>query len=213
MNEPSQNTASACLISLSLAVQAGHRLKEQDNGRLSLSNLRHAQSALKPGLQGFIPQVGQVINVADNVFAGRAISGRVVSHNAQSITLDRMAGKVGDSISIGTQTAKITRVDGQVITTDKALNINDDAVWAIISDDLHLMQFRILTIAQNDDATFSITALQYEPMKYDAIDSGAVITPKPITALTATPVTAPSSVTISQSVRTHQNQVCHNHDD
>ena len=162
--------------------------------------------SFKTGLQGFIPQVGQVINVADNVFAGRAISGRVVSHNAQSITLDRQAGKVGDSISIGTQTAKITAVNGTVITTDKALSINDDAVWAIVSDDLKLMQFRILTIAQNDDATFSITALQYEPQKYDAIDSGAVITPKPITALTATPIAAPTSVTISQSVRTHQNQ-------
>ena len=162
--------------------------------------------SFKTGLQGFIPQVGQVINIADNVFAGRAISGRVVSHNAQSITLDRIAGKVGDSISIGTQTAKITRVDGQVITTDKALDITDDAVWAIVSDDLHLMQFRILSIAQNDDATFSITALQYEPQKYDAIDSGAVITPKPITALTATPIAAPTSVTISQSVRTHQSQ-------
>ena len=162
--------------------------------------------SFKTGLQGFIPQVGQIINIADNVFAGRAISGRVVSHNAQTVTLDRTAGKVGDSIVIGKETAKITRVDGQVITTDKALDITDDAVWAIVSDDLRLMQFRILTIAQNDDATFSITALQYEPQKYDAIDSGAVITPKPITALTATPVTAPSSVTISQSVRTHQNQ-------
>ncbi|OOS24222.1 TipJ family phage tail tip protein [Moraxella pluranimalium] len=162
--------------------------------------------SFKTGLQGFIPQVGQIINIADNVFAGRAISGRVVSHNAQTVTLDRTAGKVGDSIVIGKETAKITRVDGQVITTDKALTINDDAVWAVISDDLKLMQFRILTIAQNDDVTFSITALQYERQKYDAIDYGAQIAPAPITALTATPVTAPSSVTISQSVRTHQNQ-------
>ena len=162
--------------------------------------------SFKTGLQGFIPQVGQIINIADNVFAGRAISGRVVSHNAQTVTLDRMAGKVGDSIVIGKETAKITRVDGQVITTDKALTINDDAVWAVISDDLKLMQFRILTIAQNDDATFSITALQYERQKYDAIDYGAQITPAPITALKATPIQAPASVTISQSIRTHQNQ-------
>ncbi|TWV81501.1 host specificity protein J, partial [Moraxella sp. VT-16-12] len=167
--------------------------------------------SFKTGLMGFIPQVGQVINIADDIFAGRAISGRIVSTNAQAkqLTLDRQAGKVGDTITLNTaeqvQTAKIVAVNNTVLTLDKAIGQTDD-VWAIISDDLKLMQFRILSIAQNDDATFDITALQYARQKYDVVDSGANIIQEPLTVLKATPITAPNSVTLMANTRTHQGQ-------
>ncbi|AWY19969.1 host specificity protein J [Moraxella bovis] len=144
----------------------------------------------KTGLMGFIPQVGQIINIADNLFAGRAISGRILSVNDTQITLDRTAGKVGDTLTINTdgtvKTAKIVSVHGDTLTLDTAVGQADD-VWAIISDDLKLMQFRVLSIVQNNDATFDITALQYERQKYDVVDNGAVVTPQPYTVLKATP--------------------------
>lgn len=167
--------------------------------------------SFKTGLQGFIPQVGQVINIADDIFVGRAISGRIISANAQAkqLTLDRQAGKVGDTITLNTagqvQTAKIVAVNNTVLTLDKAVGQTDD-VWAIISDDLKLMQFRILSIAQNDDATFDITALQYARQKYDVVDTGANIIQEPLTILKATPITAPNSVTLMANTRTHQGQ-------
>lgn len=163
----------------------------------------------KTGLMGFIPQVGQVINIADNLFAGRAVSGRILSVNDTQITLDRTAGKVGDTLTINTdgtiKTAKITAVRGDTVTLDRAIGQADD-VWAIISDDLVLMQFRVLSIAQNDDATFDITALQYDRQKYDVVDNGAVVTPQPYTVLKATPIHAPKTVTITANTRTHQGQ-------
>ena len=165
--------------------------------------------SFKTGLMGFIPQVGQIINIADNVFAGRAVSGRILSANARQITLDRTAGKIGDTLSINTdgvvKTAKITSVRGDTLTLDKAIG-NADDVWAIVADDLKLMQFRVLTIAQNDDATFDITALQYDRQKYDVVDNGASITQQPYTVLKATPIAAPKSVTITANTRTHQGQ-------
>lgn len=163
----------------------------------------------KTGLMGFIPQVGQVINIADNLFAGRAVSGRILSVNDTQLTLDRTAGKVGDTLTINTdgtiKTAKIVSVHGDTLTVDTAVGQADD-VWAIISDDLVLMQFRVLSIAQNDDATFDITALQYERQKYDVVDNGAVVTPQPYTVLKATPIHAPKTVTITANTRTHQGQ-------
>ncbi|UZA10061.1 TipJ family phage tail tip protein [Moraxella bovis] len=163
----------------------------------------------KTGLMGFIPQVGQIINIADNLFAGRAVSGRILSVNDTQITLDRTAGKVGDTLTINTdgtvKTAKIVSVHGDTLTVDTAVGQADD-VWAIISDDLKLMQFRVLSIAQNDDATFDITALQYEHQKYDVVDNGAVVTPQPYTVLKATPIHAPKTVTITANTRTHQGQ-------
>ena len=177
---------------------------------LKSEQLETQQVSFKTGLQGFIPQVGEIINIADPIFAGRAISGRIVSVDDKRITLDRpISAKVGDTLTVnhdGVHTAKITAVYDNVVITDTALDVAVDDVWAIISDDLQLMQFRVLSITQGDDATFSITALQYERQKYQAVDSGAIIMPTPYTVLNATPIQAPASVILTASTRTHQGQ-------
>ncbi|WP_019519860.1 TipJ family phage tail tip protein, partial [Faucicola boevrei] len=178
---------------------------------LKSEQLETRSVTFKTGLQGFIPQVGQVINIADNVFAGRAISGRIVSVNGKQITLDRVAGKVGDILTIATAdgvlSTKITAINDKIVTVNQALNVANESIWAIVADDLKLMQFRVLTIEQHDDATFSIHALQYEPQKFDAVDNGVHITPQPYSVLKATPITAPNSVTLTSSNRTVQGQV------
>ncbi|WII96005.1 phage tail protein [Moraxella haemolytica] len=178
---------------------------------LKAEQLETQTVSFKTGLMGFIPQVGQVINIADNVFAGRAISGKIVAvaDNQKIITLDRAAGKVGDIITLNTlgqiATATITAVHGETLTLDKAMGEIGD-VWAIISDDLKLMQFRVLTIAQNDDATFDITALEYNRQKYQAVDNGAIVTQEPFTVLKVATISAPKSVSLTASTRTVQGQ-------
>lgn len=176
---------------------------------LKSEQLETRSVTFKTGLQGFIPQVGQVINIADNVFAGRAISGRIIAVNGKQITLDRPAGKVGDTFTAnhdGIKTAKIILVKNSTITLDKSLDLGTSDVWAIISDDLKLMQFKVLAVKQNDDSTFEINALQHEPQKYQAIDSGANITQATLSVLQATLIEPPSSVTLTSQNRTHQGQ-------
>ena len=177
---------------------------------LKSEQLETQQVSFKTGLQGFIPQVGEIINIADPIFAGRAISGRIMSVDDKRITLDRpISAKAGDTLTVnhdGVHTAKITAVHDNAVITDTVLDVAVDDVWAIISDDLQLMQFRVLSITQGDDATFSITALQYERQKYQAVDSGAIIMPTPYTVLNATPIQAPASVILTASTRTHQGQ-------
>lgn len=176
---------------------------------LKSEQLETRSVTFKTGLQGFIPQVGQVINIADNVFAGRAISGRIVAIDGKQITLDRPAGKVGDTFTAnhdGIKTAKIVLVKNSTITLDKSLDLAISDVWAIISDDLKLMQFKVLAVKQNDDNVFEINALQHEPQKYQAIDSGANITQATLSVLQATLIEPPSSVTLTSQNRTHQGQ-------
>lgn len=177
---------------------------------LKAEQLETQTVSFKTGLMGFIPQVGQVINIADNVFAGRAISGKITAVNQRQITIDRSAGKIGDTITINTkdgiQQAKIVEVNDQVLTINKALNVSADDIWAIIADDLKLKQFRILTIAQNDDATFDITALEYNRQKYQAVDNGAIVTQEPFTVIKVATISAPKSVTLTAHTRTHQTQ-------
>lgn len=176
---------------------------------LKSEQLETRSVTFKTGLQGFIPQVGQVINIADNVFAGRAISGRIVAVNGKQVTLDRPTGKVGDTFTAnhdGIKTAKIVLVKNSTITLDKSLDLAISDVWAIISDDLKLMQFKVLAVKQNDDNIFEINALQHEPQKYQAIDSGANITQATLSVLQATLIEPPSSVTLTSQNRTHQGQ-------
>ena len=176
---------------------------------LKSEQLETRSVTFKTGLQGFIPQVGQVINIADNVFAGRAISGRIIAVNGKQITLDRPAGKVGDTFTAnhdGIKTAKIILAKNSTITLDKSLDLAISDVWAIISDDLKLMQFKVLAVKQNDDNVFEINALQHEPQKYQAIDSGANITQATLSVLQATLIEPPSSVTLTSQNRTYQGQ-------
>ncbi|WP_432481683.1 TipJ family phage tail tip protein [Moraxella sp. ZY200743] len=179
---------------------------------LKAEQLETQTVSFKTGLMGFIPQVGQVINIADNVFAGRAISGKIValSTDKRQITLDRAAGKVGDMLTVngtdGVQSAKIVSVRDTILTLDKPINAQSKHIWAVISDDLKLKQFRILTIAQNDDATFDITALEYNRQKYQAVDNGAIVTQEPFTVLKVATISAPKSVSLTASTRTVQGQ-------
>lgn len=179
---------------------------------LKAEQLETQTVSFKTGLVGFIPQVGQVINIADNVFAGRAISGKIVAvaDNQKTITLDRVAGKVGDMLTVngtdGVQSAKIVSVRDTILTLDKPINAQSENIWAIIADDLKLKQFRILTIAQNDDATFDITALEYNRQKYQAVDNGAIVTQEPFTVLKVATISAPKSVSLTASTRTVQGQ-------
>ena len=174
---------------------------------LNSEQLETQTVSFKTGLQGFIPSVGQVINIADNVRAGRAITGKIQAINNRQITLDRTAGKVSDTFTDENgNTAKITNVKGNIITLDKTPTAKTGEIWAIKADDLHLAQFRIISISHNDDDTFGITALQYEPTKYRLTDTGVRLTPKPISVIKPTVLSAPQSVEINQSNRVLQGQ-------
>ena len=168
----------------------------------------------KTGLDGFIPTVGSVINVSDEVLAGRANGGRVsaVSTDLLTITVDRdVVVSVGDTLIVNADNGKAQRrivsaVNGRNVTVSVAFDgVSSQNVWAVDSSDLKTMQFRVLSIKQ-DDVTFSITALQHEPQKYDAIDYGAIVEPTAISITKPNIIDAPKNVTISQRNRVEQGQ-------
>lgn len=161
----------------------------------------------RAGLDGFIPQVGQVINIADDVFAGRAIGGRIVAVDGDTITLDKTAGKVGDTLVVNgsdgvSLSAKIIRVAGNTVRTATSLQVSAEAVWAVVADDLKLMQFRVISVKQNDDNTFDVQGLQYEPTKFD--DSGVYIPSSPYSVIEPNIIAQPTNIQLQAHSRTHQ---------
>lgn len=168
----------------------------------------------KTGLDGFIPTVGSIINVSDEVLAGRANGGRVsaVSANLSTITLDRdVVVSVGDTLIVNADNGKAQRrivsaVNGRNVTVSVAFSgVSSQNVWAVDSSDLKTMRFRVLSIKQ-DDVTFTITALQHEPQKYDAIDYGAIVEPTAISIIKPNVIDAPKNIVITQRNRVEQGQ-------
>ncbi|OEH66744.1 MAG: hypothetical protein BAX61_13135, partial [Psychrobacter sp. B29-1] len=182
---------------------------------LKTEQLETRQVSFGVGLDGFIPQVGNIINVSDELFAGRANGGRVstVNDTQRIIELDReVVAAAGDVLIINSGSGKserrnISHVNGNRITVTAGFTgAEPEHVWAIETADLKLMRFRVMSITKSDETTFAITAIQHEPQKYDAIDFGTDVKPTDITIVNPETVDAPASVTITSRHRVVQGQ-------
>ncbi len=170
--------------------------------------------SFKVGLDGYIPQPGRVIEIADELFAGRANGGRVskVSADRKIITIDRdeVVCRAGDRLVVNGEDGKsqartVSSVSGRNITVTTAFDsIAPENVWVVDAQDLKTMKFRVMSITQDDKHQFSITGLQYESAKYDAIDFGAFIDERPISIINPTIQVPVESVSISSESMVQQ---------
>ncbi|WP_118873456.1 TipJ family phage tail tip protein [Moraxella bovoculi] len=173
---------------------------------LKSEQLETRMVTFKVGLDGLIPAPAKVIEISDELFAGRATGGRVLAINKAKtvITLDRaITAKAGDTLVINgddgtSQRRQIRSVSGDEITVTKAFgDIGVENVWVLDSTDLATMKFRVLSVTADDNHTFTITAVQYNPVKYDAIDHGAYTPERPISVVSPTVQARTKSVNLS----------------
>lgn len=170
--------------------------------------------SFKVGLDGHIPLPGKVIEVADPLFAGRANGGRVsaISADRKSITLDRddVVAVAGDRLIINgedgkAQTRIVQSISGRVVTVTHEFDaIAAQNVWVIDAQDLATMKFRVISITQDESHQFSVTALQYNPAKFDAIDKGAYFDEVPISIVNPTIQDPVTDVVITSESRIDQ---------
>jgi len=163
--------------------------------------------SFKVGLDGYIPQPGRVIEIADELFAGRANGGRIsaVSADRKVITLDRddVVCRAGDRLVVNGEDGKaqariVSSKIGRNVTVTVAFDsVAAENVWVVDAQDLKTMKFRVMSITQDDKHQFSITGLQYESAKYDAIDFGAFIDERPISIINPTIQAPVTNVLIS----------------
>lgn len=170
--------------------------------------------SFKVGLDGFIPMPGKVIEVADELFAGRANGGRIsaVSADRKTITVDRddVVCRAGDRLVVNGEDGKAqVRIVSSKIGRNVTVTVPFDSVaaqniWVVDAQDLATMKFRVISITQDDKHQFSITALQYNPQKYDAIDHGAFIDERPISIVNPTTQAPVTNVLISSETMVQQ---------
>lgn len=169
-----------------------------------LTNNKDRVVAFSVGLDGDIPMPGYVIAVADEYLSGRVAGGRISSVSGRVLTLDRSPdAKAGDRLQVNlpsgiSQARTIQSLTGNKVTVTTAFTQTPEAeaVWVVESTELYAQQYRVTSVAENDDGTFTITAAAHDPDKYARIDTGAVIDQRPISVIPPGNQAAPSNVVI-----------------
>ena len=177
-----------------------------------LTNSKDRAVTFKVGLDGRIPLPGYVIPIADELLAGRPVGGRISAVNGKVITLDRdTQAKPGDRLILNLPDGKcegrtVQLVSGRQVTVTVAYSVTPERelVWALDADDLAIALYRVVSVARPEPGVFEISAVQYDPSKFDHIDTGARLEERPISVVPITVVPAPASVDITSNYSVDQ---------
>ncbi|MDL0064800.1 host specificity protein J [Enterobacter chengduensis] len=178
-----------------------------------LTNNKDRVVSFDVGLDGNIPQPGYIIAVADELLSGKVMGGRISAVNGRVIKLDRVAdAAAGDRLIINlpsgaSQSRTIQAVNGESVTVTTAYSETPqaEAVWVVESDELYAQQYRVVSVSDNDDGTFSITGAWHDPDKYARIDTGAIIDQRPVSVIPPGNQSPPANIVISSFSVVQQN--------
>ncbi|EFD3105184.1 host specificity protein J [Escherichia coli] len=137
------------------------------------------------GAEGLRHVPGDVIEICDDDYAGVSIGGRVLAVNSQTrtLTLDReitlpssgttlisLVDGSGNPVSVEVQSV----TDGVKVKVSRVPDgVAGYSVWGLKLPTLRQRLFRCVSIRENDDGTYAITAVQHVPEKEAIVDNGA----------------------------------------
>ncbi|HFV7203256.1 TPA: phage tail protein [Escherichia coli] len=137
------------------------------------------------GAEGLRHVPGDVIEICDDDYAGISIGGRVLAVNSQTrtLTLDReitlpssgttlisLVDGEGNPVSVEVQSV----TDGVKVKVSRVPDgVAEYSVWGLKLPTLRQRLFRCVSIRENDDGTYAITAVQHVPEKEAIVDNGA----------------------------------------
>lgn len=178
-----------------------------------LTNNKDRVVTFNVGEDGNIPQPGYIIAVADELLSGKVMGGRISAVDGRVIKLDRVAdAAAGDRLILNlpsgaSQSRTIQAVNGESVTVTTAYSETPqaEAVWVVESNELYAQQYRVVSVADNDDGTFTITGAWHDPDKYARIDTGAIIDQRPVSVIPPGNQSPPANIVISSFSVVQQN--------
>lgn len=180
---------------------------------LKTEQLETQQVTFSTGLAAINCKVGDVIAISDASLAGKSNGGLISNVAGNVITIDRDAViNIGDTLTVNTakglsERRNVTAVSGRNITVAAAFDgAEREHVWSVESSDLKMQLFRVMSVTENDDATYSVLGIQHEPQKFNAIDFGTDVKPTSISIVDDIAITPPESVVIKSRHRVEQGQ-------
>lgn len=157
---------------------------------LQTEKLEKDSVTFSTGREGINCISGDIIEVADDSFAGVKVGGRVLSVNGSTIIIDAPIDWEYDDKgtfsflgpSGGFEKIDIQSIDGDIVTLREIPNgLKQYGVFSISKSTLTTRLFRVITISEDKDGIYLYNCIQHEPQKERIVDNGVDFTGNPPT--------------------------------
>ncbi|EPG8950240.1 TPA: DUF1983 domain-containing protein [Proteus mirabilis] len=157
---------------------------------LQTEKLEKDSVTFSTGREGINCISGDIIEVADDSFAGVKVGGRVLSVNGSTITIDAPIDWEYDDkgtfsflgSSGGFEKIDIQSIDGDIVTLREIPNgLKQYGVFSITKSTLTTRLFRVITISEDKGGIYLYNCIQHEPQKERIVDNGVDFTGSPPT--------------------------------
>lgn len=167
---------------------------------------------------GMIVRPGQVIEVSDPVRAGARRGGRISTATTTVVTIDDATGIAfvsGCTLSVVLSTGLVeTRNVSSISTANRTVTVspafssapNGNSVWIFETPALQTTTWRVLSVQEEDQCKYNITALAYNSSKYNYIERGFALQSRSVSILNDPP-DSPVSLTVTETLYTNAEQV------
>lgn len=190
------------------AIGCTSRGEAQRRGKYTLiTNQFNRTVTFRTGLQGLNDEVmpGKLIHVADPLIGGRPFTGRLVASTSTVLTLDRdIDGKAGDVMYItkadgSSEGRTIQAVSNNIVTVTTTYSElpKPNSVWYLEAADLKSQLFRVTKISSPEESIYEIEGVEYNDSKYNAVDNGARLEPRPVSVVPPNIQQAPDNVKVT----------------
>lgn len=162
----------------------------------------------KTGTEGAALSPGAIIKIADELVAGAKVGGRVADATSTTVTIDRdytgdlTSATISVMLSDGTVATKtIQSIVGRVVNIIGSFSTVpvSPAIWVISTTLLEAQEYRVISVTEDKEGTYSITAMAYDYRKYSAVENNLELEDRIYTSLD--PVTAaPTNLKAEESL-------------
>jgi predicted phage tail protein len=168
---------------------------------------------------GVLVRPGDVIEISDRLKAGVRRGGLLKSVTSTTIVVlddsdNTDIPSLGDSPTISIilpdgslEEKTISAISGTTITVSSAFSAapNQHAPYILETTDLQTTTWRVISVKENDDKTFSITALSHDSGKYAFVEDGSALPTRNVSVLT-TVLNPPEGLRVDEKIVTINNK-------
>ena len=168
---------------------------------------------------GVLVRPGDVIEISDRLKAGVRRGGLLKSVTSTTVVVlddsdNTDIPSLGDSPTISIilpdgslEEKTISAISGTTITVSSAFSAapNQHAPYILETSNLQTTTWRVISVKENDDKTFSITALSHDSGKYAFVEDGSALPTRNISVLTRV-LNAPEGLRVDEKIVTINNK-------
>jgi len=167
---------------LAFGCTSKHQAKRMGRWMLKTEQLDASTVTFSVGLEGALVFPGQVFAIQDELRAATRLSGRIASSTTTTIVADQSITLPSGTnptltcvLNDGTIESKAiddANTSGTTITVSSAFSSAPlaQAIYSIKTDSVTEQKFRCLSVADNNDGTFSVVAVEFNDSVYDAAE-------------------------------------------